>query len=114
MQDILSSRMDVIKSTSDDRDCLFIYDEWSTPHYGRDLELINYNQIKFLSMDELYTTDLVSAFENRASKYNDLAVYIRASIPDAQHVSEYIYKTFDGKDIKLISDDDFYIYNIDK
>lgn len=114
MQDILSSRMDVIKSTSDDRDCLFIYDEWSTPHYGRDLELINYNQIKFLSMDELYTTDLVSAFENRASKYNDLAVYIRASIPDAQHVSEYIYKAFDGKDIKLISDDDFYIYNIDK
>ncbi len=114
MRDLLSSRMDVIKSTSDDRDCLFIYDEWSNPHYGRDLELINYDQIKFLSMDELYTTDLVSAFENRTSKDNDLAVYIRTSIPDAQHVSEYIYEAFDGKDIKLISDDGFYIYNIDK
>lgn len=114
MRDLLSSRMDVIKSTSDDRDCLFIYDEWSNPHYGRDLELINYDQIKFLSMDELYTTDLVSAFENRASNDNDLAVYIRTSIPDAQHVSEYIYEAFDGKDIKLISDDGFFIYNIDK
>ena len=65
-------------------------------------------------MNELYTTDLVSAFENRTSKDNNLAVYIRTSIPDAQHVSEYIYKAFGGKDIKLISDDGFYIYNIDR
>ncbi len=114
MYDMLTSRMDAIKSTSDDRDCLFIYDEWSNPHYGRDLELINYDQIKFLSMDELYTTDLVSAFENRSSKDNNLAVYIRTSIPEAQHVSEYIYEAFDGKDIKLISNEGFYIFNIDR
>ena len=114
MHDMLSSRMDIIRSTSDDRDCLFIYDEWSNPHYGRDLELINYDQIKFLSIDELYTTDLVSAFENRASNDNDLAVYIRTSIPDAQLVSEFICEAFNGTDIKLISDDGFYIYNIDR
>lgn len=114
LYETMLSRMNIIKTTSDNRDCLFIYDEWSTPHYGRDLELINYDQIKFLSMDELYTTDLVSAFENRTSKDNNLAVYIRTSIPDAQHVSEYIYKAFGGKDIKLISDDGFYIYNIDR
>ena len=114
MHDTLSSRMDIIKSTSDNRDCLFIYDEWSNPHYGRDLELINYDQIMFIGMDDLYSSDLESAFENRKSKDNNLTVYIRTSIPDPESVSEYVYKAFNATSIQMIADDGFYIYNIDR
>ncbi len=102
-----------VKENSEGRDCIFIYDEWSDTHYQRDLELMNFNQIIFLSVDELRNVDLNELLSMRTNTNNALAIYIRTNIPMADEIAHYIAENTCRSNIRLLSDYEFYVYIID-
>lgn len=102
-----------VKENSIGRDCIFIYDEWSDTHEHRDFELMNFEQILFLSSAEVYTEDLRLRLNDRANTENSLAVYIYTNIPDVDEIVHLICKSAERYDARLISDCEFYIYLID-
>ena len=112
MRDILETRERIIGYTSKNRDCIFIYDEWSTPHHGRDLELMKYDQVYFISADDFYESDITSILEGRKDNEKNIAVFVRTNIPDADAIADRVCEAVGGKETILIDDYQFFVYNI--
>lgn len=113
-RNILESRERMICHTADNRDCIFIYDEWSTPHHGRDLELMKYDQVYFISADDFYESDITSILEDRRDNEKNIAVFVRTNIPDADAIADRVCEAVGGKETILIDDYQFFVYNINR
>lgn len=114
MRNILEVRDRIISYTAKNRDCIFIYDEWSTPHHGQDLELMKYGQVYFMSAEEFYESDIDSILKGRKDNEKDIAVFIRTNIPDADAIADRVLKASGKKEAVLIDDYQFYVYNINE
>jgi len=111
--DNISTERSLVEESCEDRDCIFVYDDWNTPHYGRDFELMKYQQLHFADVDDIDSEYLKQLQNNRKNTDNKLAVFVRSTIENPDEIAQMIEEDMDGKGIELISLNDFYIYNID-
>ena len=114
MRDILETRERMIGYTSKNRDCIFIYDEWSTPHHGRDHELMQYDQVYFISADQFNESDIDQILSLRKDNEKEIAVFVRTNIPDAESMADRVKKALGAKEAVLIDDYQFFVYNINR
>ncbi len=113
-RNILETRERIITYTAKNRDCIFIYDEWSTPHHGQDLYLMKYDQVYFISADDFNECDIASMLEGRKDNEKDIAVFVRTNIPDAESMAQRVCDASGGKEVSLIDDYQFFVYNINR
>lgn len=95
---------------SDDCDVLFFYDEWNNLYDNQILELMEFDQIKAIPVEEMENTDYNAALVTRAQK-NDLVLYIKTNVEEYDSKIREVAETL-GSEATLIYEDDHAIYHV--
>lgn len=106
----IKEKHEKIVQYSDDCDVLFFYDEWNNLYDNQILELMEFDQIKAIPVEEMETTDYASVLETRAQK-NDLVLYIKTSVEEYDNKIMGVAELL-GSEAVLIYEDDHAIYHV--
>lgn len=101
-----------IVSYSDECDVLFFYDEWNNLYDNEILELMEFDQIRAIPIEDMPVMDYKSVLDIR-EKRNDLMLYIPTEVEGYQDKIDDVYKKIGGVNISLICEDDHAIYYVE-
>lgn len=73
--------------TQQGRDCIFVYESWNNLYDNRILDLMNFDEVLSIPLDELLNTDIESALEMRRSS-DEMVVYLYDK--DNENIEEQI------------------------
>ena len=108
----IKTQHEKIVSYSDDCDVLFFYDEWNNLYDNEILELMEFDQIRAIPIEDMPDMDYKSVLESR-DKRNDLMLYIPTEVEGYQGKIDDVYKKIGGVNISLICEDDHAIYYVE-
>lgn len=94
-------------------DVLFFYKDWNNLYDNQILELMDFDQIRAISINELKTADYVTILDSRKENTNDLVIYLPDSLKNSEQIVNEISKKIGGKEWSLIADEDHAVYYID-
>lgn len=95
---------------SEDCDALFFYDDWNNLYGNQILELMEFDQIKAIPVEEMETTDYDSELETREKK-NDLVLYIETDVEEYNNKIKAVAEKL-GNEATLIYEDDYAVYHV--
>ena len=67
--------IDAMLATQQGRDCIFVYESWNNLYDNRILDLMNFDEVLSVSMEEIMDTDIASAMQMRESE-DEMVVYL--------------------------------------
>lgn len=86
------------------RDCYFVYESWNNIYDNQILDLLNFDEIKAVSFEELYTLDLKAEGESRKTK-DDMVVFIYSRKNDHVEEQKSYIETSLGKKAEFLYDE---------
>ena len=103
---------DQIVEYSEDCDVLFFYDEWNNLYDNQILELMEFEQIRAIPIEDMAITDYASVLSTRDNN-NNLVLYIPTEVEGYQDKINDVYKKVGGVNISLIGEDNHAVYYIE-
>lgn len=98
-----------ITAYSENCDILFFYDEWNNLYDNQILELMEFDQIRAIAIEEMDVMDYESVLTARQD-YDDLIIYFPTDIDGYQDKISYLKNELEANEIQLIRDDAHAIY----
>lgn len=70
-----NTEIDAMVETQQGRDCIFVYESWNNLYDNRILDLMNFDEVLSISLEEIMNTDIQSALALRRSA-DEIVVYL--------------------------------------
>ena len=86
------------------KDCYFVYESWNNIYDNQILDLLNFDEVKAVSFEELYALDLKVEAESRKSK-DDMVVFLYSRKNDYLDEQRAYIETSLGKQAELLYDE---------
>lgn len=92
------------------KDCYFVYESWNNIYDNQILDLLNFDEVKAISFEELYTVDLKAEGESRKTK-DDMVVFLYSRKNDSLDEQRAYIETSLGKQAEFLYDENrFSVY----
>ncbi len=100
-----------ITSYSASCDVLFFYEKWNNLYDNQILELMEFDQIRAIAIDDIEKTDYQEILASRKDE-DDIVIYIPTEIAGYQQKISYIAEQLNGDKPTLIHEDKHAIYSV--
>lgn len=107
--DNIHNEHEEITAYSENCDVLFFYDDWNNLYDNQILELMEFDQIRAIAIEEMDEIDYETILASRQDKDN-LLIYFPTDIDGYQDKISYLKTAIEVKDIQLIREDTHAIY----
>lgn len=98
------SELEAMLHANQGKDCYFVYESWNNIYDNQILDLLNFDEIKAVSFEELYTLDLKAEGESRKTK-DDMVVFIYSRKNDHVEEQKSYIETSLGKQAEFLYDE---------
>lgn len=110
--DNIEKRHDIITEEAANLDVIFLYDDWNNLYDNQILELMEFNQIRAIGIEEIHDVNYAEIMSSR-KKENDLVIYIPTKVEAYQEKAETVASYVGGTIVKTVMEDTHGIYRVE-